>query len=126
MKYKVEVTVTAQVTYEVEVEASSESKAEDIATGMWRTATPDDFQVEKGYITNWEVDSIQNLTWECEACEKEIPQAEYEKNDFVCDACFAEQVEEDQKREARLAAFRKNRRDFLYPANPETEDKAHA
>lgn len=119
MKYQVEVTVYAQCTYTVEVEASSESKAEDIATGMWREKTPSDFQVEKGYINNWEVDSIKNLTWECEACEKEIPQAEYEKNDLVCDGCFAEQVEEDKKRDARIAAYRKNRRDFLYPAEPD-------
>ena len=70
MKYIVEVTVKAEVTYTVEVEESSESKAEDAACGMWRTEAPSDFQVEKGYITDWEVE-VEQQTQECEECGKE-------------------------------------------------------
>jgi hypothetical protein len=69
-KYKVEVTVKAEVTYTVEVEASSERKAEDLAAGMWREKTPDDFQVAKGYITDWQTEAEQQ-THDCEECGKE-------------------------------------------------------
>ena len=71
-KYNVEVTITAEVTYTVEVEADSESKADDLATAQWRTMTPDDFQVEKGYIINWETEAEQQ-THNCDECGKEYP-----------------------------------------------------
>jgi hypothetical protein len=90
MKYKVNVTVKAEVSYTVEVEAASEAKAEDLATAMWREKTPDDFQVNRGYITEMEIDSIDNLTWECGSCEKEISYEESARNRGNCDKCEAE------------------------------------
>lgn len=89
MKYKVEVTVKAEMTYTVEVEERDEATAEEAACAMWRTETPDDFQVDKGYITDWEIESIENLTWECAECEKEIPYSEYAQNDGECAECYA-------------------------------------
>lgn len=90
MKYKVEVTIKAEVSYTAEVEAASEGEAESLATMLWREKTPDDFQVEKGYITDWEIDSVDNLTWECGECEKEISYEESARNRGDCDACAAE------------------------------------
>lgn len=90
MKYKVQVTVKAEVTYTVEVEERSESIAETAACAMWRTQLPDDFQVEKGYITDWEIEKIENLTWECTECDKEITGEESNRNHGLCDACEAE------------------------------------
>jgi hypothetical protein len=87
-KYKVRVIVTAVCEYEVEVEESSESLAEDAASALWREKLPDDFQVAKGYITDWEAETVQ-LTWECAACEKKISEAEFRANDEMCVACEA-------------------------------------
>ena len=90
MKYKVEVTVKAAVSYTVEVEAADEAKAEDVATGMWSEKLPDDFHVAKGYITDWEVESIDNLTWECGECGKEITYEESAANRGSCAMCEEE------------------------------------
>lgn len=100
MKYKVQVTVKAECTYTVEVEERSEAVAEDAATALWRTELPDDFQVEKGYITDWEIEEIENLTWECSECEKEITREQSEKNDGICDECNAEHEAEEKVRTA--------------------------
>jgi len=89
LKYKVKVNVIAQCCYTVEVEARDEETAEDLAAAAYRTALPDDFQVEKGYITDREIESIENLTWECGECEKEISYEESAKNDGNCNACVA-------------------------------------
>jgi hypothetical protein len=87
-KFKVRMTITAACEYEVEVEGSSESNAEDAASALWREKLPDDFQVAKGYITDWDAETTQ-LTWECGSCEKEISEAEYRANDEMCVACEA-------------------------------------
>jgi len=110
MKYKVDVTIRAEFTYTVEVEAPSEARAEDEATGMWRSEMPDDFQVNKGYITAWDVDNTDQLTWECEDCGKEIPEAESRANDDMCEACNAKQKAQDaafwERHHATQAAIR--------------------
>ena len=93
-KYMVQVTVTASCTYEVEVESSTEWKAEDEASGMFRDMLPDDFQVAKGYITDWETEAEQ-LTWECEECEKQITESESDRCDDMCESCFEIQKAED-------------------------------
>jgi hypothetical protein len=87
-KFKVKVTVTAQCEYEVEVEAATESDAEDRAHENWRAMLPEDFQVEKGYITDWDTEAEQ-LTWECVVCDKEISEADYRKFDEMCESCEA-------------------------------------
>lgn len=71
--YRVKVIIRAEVEYEAEVEASSEHEAEDKATGLWREKTPDDFQVSKGYITDWDADEVEQLTHVCEDCGVEYP-----------------------------------------------------
>lgn len=95
MKYKVDVTIKAEFTYQVEVEASSEARAEDEATGMWRSEMPDDFQVCKGYISAWEVDNTEQLTWECEDCGKQITESESDRCDDMCEPCFEVQKAKD-------------------------------
>jgi hypothetical protein len=87
MKYKVTVKLTAEVEYETEVEASSWEKAEDAAMSQWREKTPSDFQVDKGYITNWEVDSTQ-ASWECHDCGLAISEVVSQRNDELCDKCL--------------------------------------
>jgi hypothetical protein len=87
-KYKVRMTITAVCEYEVEVEESSESLAENVAVGLWREKLPDDFQVAKGYITDWESE-VEQLTWECVSCEKVISEAEYRDHDEMCVSCEA-------------------------------------
>jgi hypothetical protein len=87
-KYKVRVTVTAACEYVVEVEESSESLAEDAASALWREKLPDDFQVAKGYITDWDSE-VEQLTWECVSCEKEISEQEYRDHDEMCVLCEA-------------------------------------
>lgn len=79
-KFKMKVIIKAQVEYEVEVEAATEWEAEDRATGMWRQMTPDDFQVEKGYITDWDVDHTEQLTADCERCGIEYPLLDFAKH----------------------------------------------
>ena len=88
--------IKAACSYEVEVEADDETEAEDKATGMWREHLPDDFQVEKGYITDWEAEDIEQLSWECSECDKEISQEESTKNDGICNECNAEHEAEEQ------------------------------
>jgi len=85
--YKISVTVVAEAEYEVEVETSSEAKAEDLATAMWREKTPDGFQVDKGYITDWQTESEQT-SWECHECGLDISEAIYRRNDEMCDDCL--------------------------------------
>ena len=72
-KYRVTVKVVAEVEYTVEVEAMWEHEADDKATGMWRQQLPDDFQVDKGYISNWSVEDTQQLTHYCTRCERSYP-----------------------------------------------------
>jgi hypothetical protein len=73
-KFKIRVTVKAECSYEVEVEASAEHEAEDAAARLWRDRLPDDFQVAKGYITDWETETEQ-LTAICPECgvEHDVP-----------------------------------------------------
>jgi hypothetical protein len=110
MKYKVDVTVKAEFTYQVEVEAPSEARAEDEATGMWRSEMPDDFQVNKGYVTNWDVDDIEQLTWECSDCGKQITESESDRCDEMCEVCSAADQARTaaaiMRRDAQLAALR--------------------
>lgn len=72
-KFRVQVTIKAAVEYTVDVEADNEFEAEDKATGLWREKTPDDFDVSKGYITDWEAESTDRLTYVCERCDVEYP-----------------------------------------------------
>lgn len=77
-KFKIKVTVTAQCDYEVEVDERTEAKAEATACGLWREKMPEDFQVEKGYTTNWETE-VEQLTADCPECgvEHRIGTSEY-------------------------------------------------
>lgn len=72
-KFKIAVKIKAEFEYEVEVDARREFEAEDKATGMWAEMLPSDFQVNKGYITDWDVENTQQLTYVCEDCEREYP-----------------------------------------------------
>jgi len=69
-KYTVQVTITAKTSYTVEIDTDTEANAETIASSQWRERLPEDFQVEKGYITGWETEAEQ-LTAECPECGKE-------------------------------------------------------
>jgi hypothetical protein len=105
-KFKIEVTIVAKCSYVAEVEASDESKAEDIATGLWREKLPDDFQVAKGYISDWEIEDTEQLTAVCERCDVEYPLLDWSKHpdairpwsedsDF-CTPCGAKILEEEK------------------------------
>ena len=89
MKYSIEVTITAQCSYTVQVEADSEYKAELEAGSRWRNELPDDFQVDKGYITDSETEATQ-LTWCCDECSEDCSQAEYSRTGGLCDKCDRE------------------------------------
>jgi hypothetical protein len=86
MKYSVEVTITAQCTYTVEVEADGDYKAELEAGSRWRDMLPDDFQVDRGYLTDEECEVTQ-LSWECDECADDCSEAEYSRTGGLCDAC---------------------------------------
>ena len=84
-KYKVKVRVIAAVEYEVEIDSCgprAESKAEDEATALWRVKTPEDFQVDKGYITDWETETEQ-LTADCPGCGVEHAVATAENSGMI-------------------------------------------
>lgn len=69
-KFKVKVKIMAAFEYEVEVETPDEARAENVASASWREMMPEDFQVEKGYISKVETESVQ-LTADCPGCGKE-------------------------------------------------------
>lgn len=69
-KFKAQVTVKAEFSYEVEVNEDNETKAEQAAANQWRDKMPDDFQVDKGYITTYKVEAEQ-LTAICPGCNVE-------------------------------------------------------
>jgi rubrerythrin len=93
-KFKVEVEVTARCRYTVELEADGEGCAEDDALKLWRSKLPDDFQVEKGYIDDWDTE-VEQLTWECTECGAEISQEQSDKGDGLCPACDAKMKAEE-------------------------------
>jgi hypothetical protein len=102
-KFSVEVTLTASVTYTVEVEASSESRAEDAATALWASQLPDDFQVNKGYITDYDAE-VTRLSWACESCEIAITEDVSRRCDEMCAECF-----EIARHDDLIEAARRNR-----------------
>lgn len=85
-KFRVKVTVTASASYETEVEAADEMRAEDAAVDQWRALTPPDFQVAD--IDESEAEAEQ-LTWECEDCGAEISEEQSSKTGGQCEACAA-------------------------------------
>jgi hypothetical protein len=103
-KFKVKVTIKAECSYEIEMDTDTEARAEDDATKLWRQKLPDDFQIEKGYITDWETETEQ-LTAVCPRCgtEHAIPTAGkseadscwYEDYDY-CKPCGAKIEAEDK------------------------------
>jgi hypothetical protein len=104
-KFKIEVKIKAEFSYEVEVDHDSEANAEDEALAQWRERLPEDFQVEKGYITDWETE-IEQLTAICPQCgtEHTIPTADrnlagsdcwHEDQDY-CKPCGAKIELEDK------------------------------
>lgn len=66
-KFKIRVTVKAECAYGIEVDADTVGKAEDAASRQWRDKLPEDFQVEKGYVTEWDIETEQ-LTAICPGC----------------------------------------------------------
>lgn len=74
-KFKATVTVKAEFQYEVEVDIDSnrEMDGEDEARDQWKQMLPSDFQVHKDYVSDLEVDKIQQLTSVCERCGAEYP-----------------------------------------------------
>ena len=89
MQFKVKVKVMAEVDYEVTVDAVSEDAAESEACRNYQSKLPSDFQVERGYVTELVCDDTTQLSWECQECGFEIPEAEYTKHDEMCTVCFA-------------------------------------
>jgi hypothetical protein len=83
-KFKIKVKITAECEYEVEVDHDSQGNAEDEAMSLWREELPEDFQVEKGYITNWDVETEQQ-TAICPECgvEHRIGTADYGQRHIV-------------------------------------------
>lgn len=69
-KFRVKVKIKAEYDYEVEMDTDTEKQAENGATDLWREKMPEDFQVEKGYITAWKTEAEQ-LTAICPGCDKE-------------------------------------------------------
>ena len=82
-KFRVKVTIKAEYTYEVEMDEDSEDHAEDRAIKLWREKMPEDFQVEKGYITDSEAETEQ-LTTICPDCGVEHTIPTVDKPDANC------------------------------------------
>ena len=88
-KFKVKVTIKAECEYEVEVDSENEDQAEDCALKMWREKVPEDFQVEKGYITDWDIEAEQ-LTAVCPDCNSEHAMADgWSEDGAYCKSCGA-------------------------------------
>jgi hypothetical protein len=87
-KFKIDITVVAACTYTVEMDYPNEDRANDEAVALWREQLPEDFQVDKGYITDWQIDTRQ-LTWNCVGCGAEIAEQQDREQDEMCAACFA-------------------------------------
>lgn len=119
-KFKIRVIVKAECEYEVEVEADTESQAEDLAISKDYEMLPDDFQVNKGYVTDWEIDECQQLTHVCLECGTEYPaeietaapiatytphplQPWREDSDY-CEVCGPKVEAEEAEKYARLVA----------------------
>jgi formylmethanofuran dehydrogenase subunit E len=88
-KYLVRVKVIASNSYEVEVEASGERNAEEQAIDLWRTKTSPDFQVAD--IDEAQAEAEQ-LTWQCNECDREITYEEWAKGDTLCAVCAAKET----------------------------------
>jgi hypothetical protein len=86
-RYKVRVKVRAEAEYEVEVDEANEDRAEAAAAVLWSTKLPEDFQVEKGYISEVETETEQ-LTWECVECEAPMTEQQYRSQDELCLRCL--------------------------------------
>jgi hypothetical protein len=107
-KFKVKVEVIAKWSYEVEVDESTEAKAEDVAGRQWQSHMPTDFQVNEGYISDWEMESEQ-LTADCPGCgiEHTVPTAErnlaesdcWHEDQEYCKPCGAKIELEDKANE---------------------------
>lgn len=126
-KFRIAVKIKAEVEYTVEVEAATEFEAEDKATGLWAEKTPSDFDVNKGYITDWEVENTEQLTHVCERCDMEypadvntiingegpLPLRPWKEDQDYCEMCGpiieVEEKAEDDARTARLLALRARR-----------------
>lgn len=85
-KFRVEVTLTAQTTYEVEIEADSEEEAEEEACNRWRELSDDDFQVAD---PSFETDSEQT-EWVCRECSESITEEQSRETDQLCVKCSEE------------------------------------
>jgi hypothetical protein len=66
-KFVVKVTITAKISYEVEVDETTEPLAEQAAISLWKDEVPLDFRVNEGYVTAWDTETDQ-LTAECPRC----------------------------------------------------------
>ncbi len=89
--YRVVVELTARFEYEVEIEVEGNAnyrEAEEAAINLWREKMPVDFQVEKGYITQWEAEAEQK-SWQCAECGVEIDSDLYDYKDQMCESCSA-------------------------------------
>lgn len=69
-KFMVKVTIKAEFSYEVEVDEDTEAKAEQAAANQWRDKMPEDFQMDEGYITAYDMEAEQ-LTAVCPGCNVE-------------------------------------------------------
>lgn len=107
-KYKIKIRVIAEVEYEVEVEASSENKAIDEAIARDQENLPSDFNVNKGYIKDWDAEEIEQLTFVCQRCDHEFPMAgavkQWKEDDEFCAPCGKLIEAEDKERDARIQA----------------------
>lgn len=100
-KFRVTVTVVKEETYTVEIDANDEHKAEDMACGMWREKTGENFQVDKP--SNWTIDETEQLTFNCEECGQEFAIDQRDKDYYDhCRPCAmkveAAEQEQDQQR----------------------------
>lgn len=118
-KWNVRVKVMAEVEYEAEVEtgSNSETEADRAAFALWREKLPEDFQVNKGYITEINVEETEQITATCERCDVDypvnqpgpqplnVPQAWAEDGDY-CAKCGLEIEAEEAAEEAARARRR--------------------
>jgi hypothetical protein len=101
VKFKIEVILTATQTFEYEIEASSEHKAQDVAFDR----AVDDFDISRADLSDTEYD-VEQQTKECEECgvEYEVKTADrsyaadaWHEDDDYCAKCGAAIEAEEQK-----------------------------
>jgi hypothetical protein len=83
-KYRVKTKIIASESYETIEDFPTEGQAEEASINRWREKISSDFQVDKFDEAQTEAEQI---SWECENCNREITYEEWARGDSWCAEC---------------------------------------